>query len=127
MVSDKSFQLGLLYLTHSLINADGIVDEKEERALSKIKEREKIPSDVYKEFLLNVETKPSKIIYQDGISLISECNDEEKLKALAHMYKLSEIDGSVHIKEVRLLLYSIKVTTIEFNDVVDAASKMKDY
>jgi len=127
MASNKSFQLGLLYLIHSLINADGIVNEDEESALLKIKKRQKIPSDVFKDFLTDIKTKSPKTIYQEGIDLINECDDEEKLNALAHMYKLTEVDGSVHVKEVRLLLYSFKVTAIEFNDVVEAASKMKDY
>jgi uncharacterized tellurite resistance protein B-like protein len=127
MASTKSFQLGLLYLTHLLINADGIVNAEEERALLKIKEKEKIPSDVFEEFLANVKTKTPKTIYQDGIALINECDDKKKLNALAHMYKLTEVDGSVHVKEVRLLLYSIKMAAIEFNDVVVAATKMKDY
>jgi len=127
MGSTKSFQLGLLYLTHLLINADGIVNEEEERALQKIKEKEKIPTDVFEEFLVDVKTKTPKTIYQEGIDLINECDDRRKLNALAHMYKLTEIDGSVHVKEVRLLLYSIKMAAIEFNDVVMAANKMKDY
>ena len=127
MASDKSFQLGMLYLIHSLINADGTVNEDEERALLQIREKEKISSDVFNEFLEDVKTKSPKTIYQEGMDLINECDDKGKLNALAHMYKLTEIDGSVHVKEVRLLLYSIKVTAIEFTDVVAAASKMKDY
>lgn len=124
MATDKSFHLGLLYLTHLLINADGIVNEKEQRALQKIKEKEKIPPDVFKEFLEDVKTKTTKTIYNDGVALLNECDDGKKLNALAHMYKLTEIDGSVHVKEVRLLLYSIKMAAIEFNDVVIAANKM---
>jgi len=127
MGSNKSYQLGLLYLTHLLINADGIVSEEEEKALQKIKEKEKIPSEIFQEFLEDVKTKTPKTIYKEGIELINECDDERKLNALAHMYKLTEIDGSVHVKEVRLLLYSIKMAAIEFNDVVMAANEMKDY
>jgi len=41
------------------------------------------------------------------------------LKAFVTLYKISEIDGRVHVKEVRLLLYSIKMTGIEFDDVVE--------
>jgi uncharacterized tellurite resistance protein B-like protein len=127
MASNKSFHLGLLYLTHLLINADGIVSTEEERALQRIKEKEKIPSDVFEEFLADVKTKSAKTIYQEGIALINECSIKEKLNALAHMYKLTEIDGSVHVKEVRLLLYSMKMASIEFNDVVVAANQMRDY
>jgi hypothetical protein len=46
------------------------------------------------------------------------CSDEEKLRAFVHLYKLSEADGQVHVKEVRLLLYSIRMAKIEFNEVV---------
>ncbi|HEV8515983.1 MAG TPA: TerB family tellurite resistance protein [Cyclobacteriaceae bacterium] len=125
MATDKSFHLGLLYLTHLLINADGIVNEEEQRALQKLREKEKIPPDVFKEFLEDVKTKTTKTIYNDGVALLNECDDSKKLNALAHMYKLTEIDGSVHVKEVRLLLYSIKMAAVEFNDVVIAANKIR--
>ena len=125
MVNDKSFHLGLLYLTHLLINADGFVNEEEERALQKIKEKEKIPLDVFKEFIEDVKTKTTKSIYNDGVALLNKCDDTTKLNALAHMYKLTEIDGSVHVKEVRLLLYAIKMTAVEFDDVVMAANKIR--
>jgi len=125
MASNESFHLGLLYLTHLLINADDIVNEEEERALQKIKEKEKIQPDVFKKFLGDIKTKTSKTIYNEGVALLNECDDNKKLIALAHLYKLTEIDGSVHVKEVRLLLYSIKMTAVEFNDVVIAANKIQ--
>jgi uncharacterized tellurite resistance protein B-like protein len=127
MNADKNYQLGLLYLVHLLINADGVVNKDEEKALEKIKEKEKISPEVFEAFLHEVNTKKPKEIYQEGIALINDCDDKRKLNAFVHMYKLSEVDGSVHVKEVRLLLYSIKMAAIEFNDVVTAASKTKDY
>jgi len=127
MDSDKNYQLGLLYLVHLLINADGVVNEDEEKALVKIKEKEKISPAVFEEFLNEVKTKKPKDIYQEGIALINACDDKRKLNAFVHMYKLSEVDGSVHVKEVRLLLYSIKMASIEFNDVAAAAAEIKDY
>jgi hypothetical protein len=36
---------------------------------------------------------------------------------------MSEADGRVHVKEVRLMLYSIKMVGIEFDDVVKAAKQ----
>ena len=127
MDPNKNYQLGLLYLVHLLINADGVINEHEEKALERIKEKEKISPAVFEAFLKQVRTKKPKEIYQDGIALINSCEDEEKLNAFVHMYKLSEVDGSVHVKEVRLLLYSIKMADIEFNEVAEAAAKMKDY
>lgn len=125
MASDKNYHLGLLYLVHLLINADGVVNEEEEKALHKIKEIENIPHEIFEEFLKDVATKKPKEVYQQGIEMINECSDELKLKAFVHLYRISDIDGNVHVKEVRLLLYSIKLADIEFNDVVAEAAKYK--
>lgn len=127
MAANKNYQLGLLYLVHLLINADGVVNQNEEKALEKIKEKEKISPALFQAFLHTITTKKPKEIYQEGIGLINDCEDDEKLNAFVHLYKLSEVDGSVHVKEVRLLLYSIKMAAIEFNDVVAAAAKVTNY
>jgi uncharacterized tellurite resistance protein B-like protein len=123
MNASKNYQLGLLYLTHLLISADGVIDEKEFSSLIRIKNKENIPDPVFKEFEDRVRNMNEKEIYKTGIDIISECSDEEKLDAFAHLYNMSEVDGSVHVREVRLLLYSIKAAGIEFNDVVNHAKK----
>jgi uncharacterized tellurite resistance protein B-like protein len=125
MNSSKNYQLGLLYLTHLLISADGVIDEKEFTSLLRIKNKENIPDSVFKEFEDSLRDKKEKDIYKTGIDLISDCSEVEKLNAFAHLYNMSEIDGSVHVREVRLLLYSIKAAGIEFNDVV-AHAKSRD-
>src|SRR5579859_7666512 len=127
MDSEKKYQLGLLYLIHLLINADGIVNENETKELLKIRDKEKISMTLFDQFISEVRSKKAKEIYQEGIELINQCDDEKKLRAFAHLYKISEVDGSVHVKEVRLLLYSVKMAEIEFNDVVAAATRMNDY
>ncbi len=121
MSANKNYQLGLLHLVHLLISADGVIDEKERNAILRIKNKESISDSIYTEFENDVKTKTEKDIYQQGIALINECTDEEKLNAFVHLYKLSEVDGNVHVKEVRLLLYSIKMAGIEFNDVIQRA------
>ena len=123
MDSKSTYQLGLLHLVRLLISADGVIDEKERKALMRIKESEQIPDDLFNNFESTISTKKEREIYEQGIKLINECPDEEKLKAFVHLYKLSEVDGSVHVKEVRLLLYSIKMAGIEFDDVVRLAAK----
>lgn len=121
MASSKNSQLGLLYLVHLLIGSDGDVSEVEQKALRHIKEKEGIPDNLFHEFNQQLSTKKEREIYQQGIDLLNSCSEEEKLNAFVHLYKLSEVDGNVHVKEVRLLLYSIKMTGIEFNDVVEKA------
>ena len=123
MSSSKNYQIGLLYLTHLLISADGVIDEKEFASLFQIKSKENIPDSIFKEFEDSLRDKSEKDIYKTGIDLISTCSDQEKLEAFAHLYNMSEIDGTVHVREVRLLLYSIKAAGIEFNDVVAHAKK----
>ena len=118
---NKNYQLGLLYLVHLLVSADGIVDEKEMAALQKIREKEKIENDTFHEFELTVQQKKERDIYETGIELLNQCSDKEKMNAFVLMYKMSEVDGRVHVKEIRLLLYSIKMAGIEFDDVVNLA------
>jgi uncharacterized tellurite resistance protein B-like protein len=120
---NKNYQLGLLYLVHLLVSADGIVDDNELAALQSIKTREGINEDTFQEFERDVTIKKEKEIYQRGLEMLNLCDDAEKLKAFVNLYKISEIDGRVHVKEVRLLLYSIKMTGIEFDDVVNHAKR----
>jgi len=119
-----NYQLGLLHLAHLLISADGVVDEKEKIALEKIRDKENIDNAIFEKFEHDLSTKRERDIYKEGIDSLNACTDEEKLKALALLYKMSEVDGRVHAKEVRLLLYSIKLTGIEFEDVVAKAATL---
>lgn len=119
---NKNYQLGLLYLVHLLMSADGVVDENETRALNELKVKEGIPESTFDEFKKTIADKKGRDIYLTGIEYINQCSDAEKLKAFVSLYKMSEVDGSVHVKEVRLLLYCIKVTGIEFDDVVAKAT-----
>lgn len=121
MTAPHDYQLGLLYLVHLLISSDGVIDEREKAALQKIKTKENISDALFAQFQKDVGEKKEREIYHNGIELLNKCTDEEKLTAFVNLYKLSEADGNVHVKEVRLLLYSIKMTGIEFNDVVDRA------
>jgi uncharacterized tellurite resistance protein B-like protein len=115
------YHLGLLCLTHLLISADGVVDNNEVDALQIIKKRENISHEVFTEFEKLIATKGEREIFQLGIELINHCSTEEKIRVFVMLYKLSEVDGRVHIKEIRLLLYSIKLAGVEFNDVVNRA------
>jgi uncharacterized tellurite resistance protein B-like protein len=121
------FHEGLLSLVHILINADGVVNSSEQMALLKIVQKESIPQQVFENFLEDVKIKKPREVYQDGIDKINNCTEEEKLRAFVHLYKISQIDGSVHVKEVRLLLYSTKMAQVEFDDVVAEANKVSNY
>lgn len=119
----KPFHLGLLYMIHLLIGSDGNISPDEKESLKKIQLLEGIDDSIIAQFNNAVARKSEREIYQEGIDLLNQCSNEQKLNTFVHLYKLSEADGNVHVKEVRLLLYSIKMTGIEFNDVVDRAKK----
>lgn len=121
---NKNYQLGLLYLVHLLVSADGVIDENERAALEKIKSRENIPDDIFLQFKIDITQKKERDIYQAGLESFSQCSDQEKLRGFAILYKMSEVDGRVHVKEVRLLLYSSRMSGIEFDDVVKLAAEI---
>ncbi len=125
MKESKSYHLGLLYMIHLLISSDGQISEMEENALESIRRKEGIPDDVFAEFKKTLDTKKEREIYQAGIDHLNTCSNQQKLDAFAYLYHLSEADGNVHVKEVRLMLYSIRMTGIEFNDVVEHAKNTK--
>lgn len=120
---NENYQLGLLYLIHLLMSADGIVDETETAALDKVKTKEGIPDTLFNQFKKDISEKHGREIYQTGIQYMNQCTDEEKLRVFVFLYKMSEVDGRIHVKEVRLLLYCIKVSGIEFDDVVAHAAR----
>jgi uncharacterized tellurite resistance protein B-like protein len=124
---NKNYQLGLLYLVHLLVSADGVIDENELAALDKIRSREKIPDELFNQFKNDVTVKKERDIYQAGLEQLSKCSDQEKLQAFAILYRMSEVDGRVHVKEVRLLLYSSRMTGVEFDDVVKRAGEISSF
>jgi hypothetical protein len=119
-----NYHLGLLYLVRLLIDADGIADAKELAALQAIKERENIPEGVFEKFEAATQGMTHVDLYTAGIALINGCSYEEKLRTFGVLYRLSEVDGRVHVKEIRLLLNSINTAGLEFDAVVNVAKAM---
>ncbi|MBS1680893.1 MAG: hypothetical protein JST48_04200 [Bacteroidetes bacterium] len=122
---NQNYQLGLLHFAHLLVTVDGFVDNREKDAMKKLMAEEHIPDSVYSDFTKTVAHKTERDVYDRGITLLNACNEDEKLSALVHLYRLSEIDDQIHVKEVRLLLYSLKATHVEFEDVVLSANLYK--
>ena len=118
MNTSVNFQRGLLHFVHLLANVDGVVDEREKQAMWSIKDEEKIADSVFKEFENKIATEKEQKIYEEGVELLNSCTEEEKLCAFVHLYRLAEADKNIHIREVRLLLYGIKMTKIEFDDIM---------
>lgn len=120
-----AFQVGLLHFVHLLVMADGDIDTREKAAIRKIKLEEKIPDWVFDDFEDSLPYKTGQQIYDEGVTLLNTCTEEEKLTAFVHLYRLSEADDNIHDKEVKFLLYSLKATNIEYADVVLGARMSK--
>ena len=112
-----NFQFGLLDFVRVLMMEDGTIDEREIAYLKCIKEEENITDAVFQQFEESMKHKTMRDIYLEGIELLSQCDDEEKLNAFVHLYRLMESDSQIHVREVRFLLYSLKQSKLEFEDV----------
>ncbi|MBS1556745.1 MAG: hypothetical protein ACK514_05860 [Bacteroidota bacterium] len=117
-----NYQLGLLHLVHLLVTVDGHIDDRERMAIEAIRKEENISEQLCTEFEKKVETMKEQEIYSAGINLISNCTDDERLAAFVHLYKLAEADASISNKEVRFLLYGLKLNNVSFEDVILTAS-----
>ena len=121
MEQNLNFQLGLLHLIHLISNVDGHIDEREMVAMKKIREEEKIPDNIFKEFEQKVASSNEDKLYDDGIAFLQKCSDEERLVVFVHLYKLAEADSNISTKEIRFLFYGLKETKLTFEDVVMSA------
>jgi uncharacterized tellurite resistance protein B-like protein len=112
-----SYQMGLLHLAHLLMTSDGIIDEREKQAMMQIIEEENIPEIVFSDFQDNVVHKTEKQVYEDAVDFLNACSEHEKLCAMVHLYRLSQADEHIHEKEIRLILYALDGTKVDFEDV----------
>ena len=124
MLTDNHFNNGLLFLSYLIIAADGVIDETEVDALKKICQYEGISLDYLDNFIRYAKVLSEKEVYNKGLEEISMCEDEEKLRAFGWLYRISEVDGTVHVKEIRFLMYSLKKAGIDFEDIISAKDKL---
>lgn len=117
------FHLGILHLAHLLANVDGQISATELRALNHIQQEEGIDPALIDTFLRKAETAKEIDLYRDGIAHINLCSEVEKIRAFVHLYRLAEADTSIHVREVRFLLYGVKSARLNFNDVLIAARR----
>ncbi len=119
----NNYYEALLFLLRVIVQADGVFDDEESEAIEEICEIEKIPKVYYTDFNSRVNTLSEKEMYLKGIDWVQECTKEEQIKVFVWLYKMAEVDGTVHVKEVRFLLYSFRQADIEFEEI-EAAAKI---
>jgi hypothetical protein len=115
---NMDFQLGLLHFVHLLVTVDGQINDQEKAAIHAIKKEEEIPATTFHRFVRDITGKTEREVFFDGLELINRCSEEEKLNVFVHLYRLAHADAHLDVKEIKLLLFSLKETNIEFNDVV---------
>jgi uncharacterized tellurite resistance protein B-like protein len=120
MLTENHFNNGLLLLAYLITAADGVLDDSERKALIAIANHEGIDLEYLDNFIKYAQALPEKSIYQIGLDEIDKCSDSQKMKAFCWLYRISEVDGKVHVKEVRFLLYSLRQAGLEIDDVIVA-------
>jgi uncharacterized tellurite resistance protein B-like protein len=115
------FQLGLLHFVHLLVTVDGHIDEREKETIYSIKKEESISGKLFQFFMDSITTKTEREVFAEGLDRLNRCDDEERLCAFVHLYQLAQADDHLDVKEIKLLLYSLDQTKIDFDDVVLAA------
>jgi len=118
---NMDFQLGLLHFVHLLVTVDGQIDEREKETIYSIKKEESISGKLFQFFMDSINTKTEREVFAEGLERLNRCNEEERLCAFVHLYHLAQADEHLDVKEIKLLLYSLDQTKIDFDDVVLAA------
>jgi hypothetical protein len=114
--------IGMLCLIYVLISSDGEISPEELNYLSRIKETEGISERLFGLFESSISGKTGREIYQIGIESILRCSMEEKLLAFVRLYQMAHADGIIHVREIRFLLYAVKLADVDL-DVIMRASK----
>ena len=117
-------QQAILYLTYLLVYSDGEFVDKERHGIKYICQQEGISEGEYEDFINNSQGSSERKLFENGIDLIEKCSNEDRIRAFSWLYKLSEVDGKVHAKEVRFLLYSLRRASVDFEEVKTVAQAM---
>jgi hypothetical protein len=119
----QAYSTGLLALISVLINSDGEISEKELSYAQKMRESEGIPDAMFDSIKASILGKSEKEVYQIGIDALNACPEIDKVHAFVKMYQMAMADGVIHVKEVRLLLYAVKITHVDINYVMKLAKQ----
>jgi uncharacterized tellurite resistance protein B-like protein len=123
MLTENHYHNGLLLLAYLIMAADGILDEKEQKALKILAEHEEISLGHLENFIKYARALPERSVYNQGLDELDQCTFDQKLRAFSWLYRIAEVDGELHVKEVRFLLYSLRQAGLELDEVIRAKEK----
>lgn len=113
------YNKGLLFLTYLLISSDKEISDNELYYLHKMRVEEGMTDDTFVEYFKSLIGKSEKEIYQIGIESLNLCPDELKIKAFTRLYQMALSDKVLRTKEVRFILYAIKLSRMEVDAVIN--------
>lgn len=125
MKSQENYDRGLLYITYLLINSDEEISENELYFLHKMRVEEGISDEIFADHFKSLLEKTEQKIYQIGIDSINLCTDVQKLKIFSRLYQMALVDKILKVKEVRFILYAIKITRVNINKVIQMVHQKK--
>jgi hypothetical protein len=125
MKSQENYERGLLYITYLLINSDEEISENELYFLHKMRVEEGISDETFADHFKSLLEKNEQEIYQIGIDSINLCTHDQKLKIFSRLYQMALVDKILRVKEVRFILYAIKITRMDINEVVQMVHQKK--
>lgn len=119
-----SFGTSVLYLTFSVALADGVRVHAEEQVINMILQHEDISEAVYQKFLKDSDQLSVEEMRQIGIEAIKDSEENDKLRVYGWVYKVIEVDGMVDIREAKFLLYALRDSNIELDDVIQTSKEL---
>lgn len=125
MKSQENYDRGLLYITYLLISSDEEISENELYFLHKMRVEEGISDEIFADHFKSLLEKTEQKIYQIGIDSINLCTDVQKLKIFSRLYQMALVDKILKVKEVRFILYAIKITRVNINKVIQMVHQKK--
>jgi uncharacterized tellurite resistance protein B-like protein len=125
MKNRTDYAVGMLCLIYILVQSDGQISEEELDYLDYVREIEGISDALYAIFESSISGKTNREVYQFGIDTINRCSTDERQLAFVRIYQMAHADGIVHVREVRFLLYAVKLTDVDLSRVLDAAKAIQ--
>lgn len=113
---NSDYQLGLLHFIH-LLTAQFEAGEALAEVFEHIRSEEGIPEELHRDFLEYAHGKSDGKIFEEGLRMLHNCSEEEKISAILQLLRLAHADMRIEKKEVKMLFHSLQVKQ-DFEEVL---------
>lgn len=119
MESIDNYHKGLLFVTYLLINSDKEISDNEMYYLHKMRVEEGMSDKMFAEHFKSLIGKSEEEIYQIGIDSLNHCPYKYKVRAISKLYNMALTDKVLRTREIRFILYAIKLSHLEVDSVIN--------